>query len=367
VKKSSYAVLILSVIVLCVISLSATASAKTVWKMTTVWTPGILNAEADKHFANLVNELSGEEFEIKFFDGGSIVPAMQLFDSVKSGTVQIGSDWPGYWAGKNSAFELLGTCPMGLTNIDYLIWYYQGGGKELYDEIYGKFGMKYFLHFVTPMESGIRSNKPINKLEDLKGMKIRMAGRVLGEVLKTVGAAQVPIAGGEVYQALEKGVIDAAEFSAPSVDYALSLYEVTKYWATPGWHQPASMQGLMINKKAWDSLPKKYQRIIKTAAAETRFWMFSMLEYKCYDATKQFVDKGITITRYDESTMEKLQTLVNNAIIKYSQENPIYAKVAYSQFKFLKDSVHWRNVSSPYSYGRNPIIPDLNILKKELK
>lgn len=239
-----------------------------------------MNAEADKYFANLVNQLSGEEFEIKFFDGESIVPAMQLFDAVKSGTFQVGSDCPGYWAGKNSAFELLGTCPMGLTSVDYMIWYYEGGGKELYDEIYGTNGMKYIMHFVTPMESGIRSNKPINKLEDLKGMKIRMAGRILGEVLKSLGAAQVPIAGGEVYQALEKGIIDAAEFSAPSVDYALSFFEVTKFWATPGWHQPASMQGLMINKKAWDSLPKKFQVIIETAAASTRLWMYSFSEWR---------------------------------------------------------------------------------------
>jgi TRAP-type mannitol/chloroaromatic compound transport system substrate-binding protein len=255
---------------------------------------------------------------------------------------------------------------MGLTSIDYLIWYYQGGGKELYNEIYGQFDMVYFLHFVTPMESGIRSNKPIKTLNDLKGMKIRMAGRILGDVLKEAGAAQVPIAGGEVYQALEKGIIDAAEFSAPSVDYGLSLYEVTKYWATPGWHQPASMQGVMINKKAWDSLPDHLKQVVQTAAEATRFWMYSMLEYKCYEATKAFVDKGTTITRYTDEDLDKLQTLVNDAILKYSEENPLYAKVAYSQFKFLEDSKYWRQVSSPYTYGHNPKLPNLNDLKKAI-
>ena len=123
----------------------------------------------------------------------------------------------------------------------------------------------------------------------------------------------------------------------------------------------------MINKKAWDSLPAHLQTVIKTAAEATMSWMFSFLEYESYFATKKFIDKGIKITRLDDASMEKLQKMVNRLMLKYSQQNPLYAKVAYSQLKFLQDSAKWRETSSPFSYGRNPKLPDLQAIKDCIK
>ncbi|MBU2645119.1 TRAP transporter substrate-binding protein DctP [bacterium] len=337
------------------------------WKMTTTWPAGIILIEADRHFYKLVNELSNGEIKIKFFDGGTLISSAQLFDSVSDGVVQAGGNWPSYWAGKDTAFDLLGSCALGMTHIDYMIWYYRGGGYELYQEVYGKFGMVFFPVMVTPMESGIRGHKPIYTLEDFKGLKVRVSGRMQGELLKKIGASQINLAGGEVYQALEKGVIDAGEFGAPSIDWMMGFQEVTEYWAVPGWHQPTSVNGVMINKKAWDALSPRLQTMVRTAAEATMSWMFSFLEYESYSATKKFIDKGIKITRLDDASLAKLQDMAQELILKYSAENPLYAKIAYSQMKFLQDSAKWREVSSPFTYGRNVPVPLIDDVKKYLK
>ncbi len=341
------------------------AAAKTLrWRMGTTWTPSIALIEADKHFCQIVEELTGGEFKIKLYSAGELVPAFELFDAVSKGTLEAGGDWPNYWTGKNSAFDLLGSYPMGLNPIDYMVWIYQGGGLELYQEVYGKYGVYYLPHSVTPMESGVRGHKPIESLEDYKGLKIRMSGQTQGKLLQELGAAQTMLAGGEVYQALDKGVIDAAEFSSPVIDWGMGFAEVTEYWATPGWHQPASLLGVMINKKVWDELPDQYKTVLKHAAMANMLWSFTWFEYSCIDATQKFIDKGIKITRLKDEDLEKIDSMVDKYMVESAQENPLFAKVAYSQMKFLRDISQWRSIATPFTYGRNPsTLPDMEAIK----
>ena len=350
------------------LSSSAVAADKVIrWKYTTTWTPSIQLIEADKHFIQLVESLAGDRIKMKFFEGGSLVPPFQVFEAVANGTVEAGGDWPNYWSGKDTAFDLLGSYPYGLTPIDYMVWIYQGGGFELYQEVYGKFGMVYLPHGVTPMESGVRSNKPINSIADYKGLKIRMSGRTQGMLLKDVGASQVNMAGGEIYQALEKGVLDAAEFNTPTVDWMMGFGEVTKYWASPGWHQPASLVGVMINKKSWDALPDDLKEVFKIAAMANFAWSFTFYEYGSIDGTQKFIDKGTEITRLSDEDLAKLQKLANQHTLDSCKDNPLFAKVAYSQFKFLKDISQWRAIATPFTYGRNPELPDLEAMKQYVK
>ena len=357
--------LICTIAICTVLAFGATSFAadKIRWKYTTTWTPSIQLIEADKHFVELVNKLAGDKIDIKFFEGGSLVPPFETFGAVASGTVQAGGDWPNYWSGKNTAFDLLGSYPYGLTPIDYMVWIFQGGGLELYQEVYGKFGLMYLPHGVTPMESGVRGNKPINTIDDYKGLKIRMSGRTQGLILKDIGASQVNMAGGEIYQALQKGVLDAAEFNTPNVDWGMGFGEVTKYWASPGWHQPASLLGVMINKKAWDDLGPELQEVFKIAAMANFTWSFSFYAYGCIDGTKKFLDNGTTITRLKDEDLAKLQEFANKHTLESAKENPLFAKVAYSQMKFLKDFKDWRSIANPFSFGRNPELPDLEAIK----
>lgn len=343
----------------------ASAAAKTIrWRMGTTWTPAILLIEADRHFCKLVKELSGGQLQIKLFSAGELVPAFELFDAVDKATLEAGGDWPNYWAGKNTAFDLLGSYPMGLTPIDYAVWIYQGGGLELYNETYGKFNLVYFPHSVTPMESGVRGHKPIKTAADYKGLKIRMSGRTQGKILKELGASQVMLAGGEIYQALQRGTIDAGEFCSPSIDWGMGFAEVTEYWASPGWHQTASVLGVMINKDKWNALSDHLKTVIKTAAMANFLWSYTYFEYGCIADTERFLNKGIKLTRLDDASLESIQKLANKFTLESARENPLFAKIAYSQIKFLKGIAHWRTIATPFTYGRNPVLPDLEKLKE---
>lgn len=337
------------------------------WKMTTTWTPNMMHIEGDRFFVKTVNELARGKLEIKFFEGGSLVPPFEVFDSVASGTVQAGGDWPGYWAGKEWAFDPLGGVSLVLSPVDFLVWIWQAGGFELYQEVYGKFGLVYLPTVILPMESGIRSNKPINSLADLKGMKVRAAGRVAGAILKQIGAAHVMLAGGEVYQALEKGVIDAAEMSMPQTDWGLGLQEVTKYWCVPNWVNTGNPLGVMVNKKAWDKLPDHLKTTLRTAALATCAWSFTFYEHGAIGGTKKFVDAGIKVTRLSNDDLKTLRKIAQKKILETCEGHPLFAKVIHSQYTFLKDVSKWRAFSSPFSYGENYELPDLDAIKAHIK
>jgi len=243
---------------------------------------------------------------------------------------------------------------MGLTPVDYLVWYYNGGGQAIYDEAYGKFGMVYLVTGVTPMECGIRSTKPVKSLEDIKGMKIRMSGQTQGKLLKDLGAAQIAMSGQEIYQALQKGVIDAAEFCSPSCDWGMGFAEVTKYWAVPGWHQPASVMGVMINQKVWDSLDKDLQEDIRYAAKAASMEFFCKQYFDAIEYTQKFIDKGTQISRYDDAVLDRILKLTNKHTEETAKNNPLFKKSMQSQMKFKKDFAKWRSMEAPFTFGFNP-------------
>lgn len=345
--------------------ISTAVSAKTLrWRMGTTWTPSIDLIEADRHFVETVNALSGGELKIKLYSAGELVPAFELFDAVASGTLQAGGDWPNYWSGKSRAFDALGSYPMGLTAIDYAVWIYQYGGLEYYQKVYGKHGLYYLPHAVTPMESGVRSNKPIKSLEDYKGLKIRMSGKTQGQLLEKLGAAQTMLSGGEIYQALGKGVIDGAEFSSPSNDWGMGFNEVTKYWVTPGWHQPASVLGVMINKKTWNNLSDQQKNLLKNAAMANFIWSYTYFQKGAVEATDKFIEDGTNITRLSDEELQEIQELTNKLTIETAEKDPLFAEVIFAQYKYLEKMSKWRGLSQPFTFGRNIEMPDMEKLEK---
>lgn len=338
------------------------------WKMSTYWPPVYQLIEGDKHFVKLVHQIAGDKIQIKWYPANSIVPGKQLFEAVAKGTLQMAGEYPGYWAGKDTAFNLIASYPSGLTSADYMNWIWQGGGFDLIQEVYGKFGIFYLPHSVTPMESGVRSNKPINSLGDFKGLKIRMSGQTQGKILKDIGAAQVSISSSEVYQALQKGVLDAAESCTPSMDWGLGYGEITKYWCGPGWHQPASVLGVMVNKKAWDGLPEDLKTKLIIATMANTLWAYTFYDYSAIEGTQKFLDKGIKITRLSDEDLRKLNEIANKHTLESCKKNPLFAKVAYSQYKYLKDISKWRKIGHPYHYGPDPaLLPDLDAIKACIK
>jgi TRAP-type mannitol/chloroaromatic compound transport system substrate-binding protein len=328
------------------------------WRMASVWAEGSIQYEHDKNFVDTINTLSNGRLNIKLHSVGELAQANQVLDLVSGGTVEMGGDWPNYWSGKNTAFELLGSQAMGLTNWDYFLWINEGGGSDAYNEIYGKFNTVYFPHTISGMESGIRSNKPVETLEDLKGMKIRMAGLIQSELITQLGATPVTLATQEIYEALQRGVIDASEYSSPYSDEVTKMYEVTKYWLTPGWHQTSSVYGSMINQEAWESLPEDLQNVIEKASKITQTQNSAEYAYKDAEAAQRMVNEyGIETTALSEDEIERLRDMTNAIVEKLAGENPDFDKVLNSQLDFLKMYAPYRDLQGEWGFGNNMKVP----------
>jgi TRAP-type mannitol/chloroaromatic compound transport system substrate-binding protein len=340
------------------------ASAQQTWTMTTTWPSSLALIEIDRKFVEYANQLVGDELRIEFHDGGTLVPGFEVFDAVSSGTIEASGDWPGYWAGRDPAFNPLGTHASLFNAIDYVNWIQQWGGFDIYQEVYGRFGMVYLPYGVTNNESGFRTNTPIRTVEDLQGLRLRVSGIEQGRLLERLGGSQVSMAGGELYQAAERGVIDGFEFSTPDVDWGAGFHEVTNYWATPGWHQSASMFGVMINQSAWDALSEETQQRLRIAADAAMLWSLSNTERAANEAYENFQD-AVEITRMDDETLAMIQDLANEVIEEVACENPSSARVYASQIEYLQNYSSWRDASAPFNLGRTPeSMPDLERIRE---
>ncbi len=333
-------------------------------QMTSTWPPGINIIDADNHFVDLVNRLGEGTVQIEFFPGESLVPSTQVFDAVQTGSIQASGDWPGYWAGTDTAFSLIGSFPMLFTTQDYLLWINNWGGAELYDEVYGKYNIKYIPFAILGTESGLRSTVPIASLDELEGKRVRMSGRPQGAILREYDAAQVMLPGSDVYQSLERNVIDAAEFSMPSTDLGMGFAEVTEHNMSPGWHQPASTTGVMINIDTWNGLSDRAKLIFETAAAATISWSIGHYEKSSTEAVARFDEMGTAVHRLDSEDMAELQSLSNRILVDEACLNPLFAKVAISQLEYLQDYSAWREMQGEFAMGRNIAdFPDIEAIR----
>ncbi|WP_375262293.1 TRAP transporter substrate-binding protein DctP [Palleronia sp.] len=342
--------------------LGAAAEAQETWTMTSTWPSSLELIEFDRHFVDLVNKLAGDELTIDFYEGGSLVPAGEVFGAVQSGTVQAGADWPGYWAGRDAAFTPLATTPALFNAVDYVNWIQEWGGQEFYDQTYGEYGMVYLPYGVTNNESGFHTNKSMTTLEDLQGMRLRVSGNEQGRILERLGGSQVSMAGGEVYQALERGVIDGGEFSTPNVDWSAGFQQVTSHWSTPGWHQSASVFGVMINKQAWDALSEETQEKLRIAADATMLWSLAFTEKRATEAYSDW-EEAVTIERYTDEALDEVQTIANEVIVEVSCESPSAGAVYLSMVQYLENYAQWREASAPYNLGRTPDGPSVEDLQ----
>lgn len=350
--KRAVGILLITVITGLLFTVSAIA-APIEWKMVTNWSPSINLWESDQNFCNIVNKLSGGKLHIKLFKAGELVPSAGVFDAVSQGRADCGGDWSSYWAGKNMAFEFGASFPMGMAPNDYMNWYYYGGGKEIYNWLYGKSNMVYFLNVVTPMESGMRTNVPIKTLADFKGKKLRMAGKAAGYILQKLGAAQMMTAGGEIYQALQLKTIDGAEFCSPSIDWGMGFAEVTKYNITPGWHQPASALGVMINKKSWDALTPELKYVIEIAAQANMSQMSAYYDHLNVESLKKFEQAGTTVYKLSDADLRTIEKYAWEWVEQQAAKSPDYKKVAQSYFQYMKDYAKIRSYNEPFGHGRN--------------
>jgi len=319
-----------------------TSDEKIRWKMVMPWSKGLLFYDIAVHFADSVRLASAGRLDIKPFSAGELVPAMQSFDAVSQGAAQVGHDWPGYWKGKDEAFVAFASVPFGLDAEGYNIWLYERGGLEMMQEIYGKFNLFALPGGQCGQEMGLFSNIKATKMEDFKGMRLRTPGWFM-DIMNNLGASVTPLPGGEVYLALERGVIDAAEFSSPAINYPMGFDEITKYVIEPGVHQPGIQCGLFFNQDAYNKLPEDLKWIIDICAKETQLWSYNWINNLNAKAIRLF-KKNVEFVEMDEATRIEFRKTTKTYIDSLKAKYPDVKKVMDSQEAFTEDYADWRKV-----------------------
>jgi len=326
---------------------SAVDTSKTYnWKMVTTWPPGFpVLQEGAERFSDNIKAMSNGRLNIKVYAGGELIPALQTFDAVSQGTVEMGHGSAYYWAGKVPEAQFFSTVPFGMTARGMNAWLYDGGGLELWREVYKPFHVIPFPLGNTGVQMGGWFNKEINSLDDIKGLKMRIPG-LGGKVFAKAGGNPVLLAGSEVYTALERNTIDATEWIGPFHDQRLGLYRAAEHYYYPGWHEPGTVLELTVNQRAWDSLPADLQAIVNNAAMAENVRMLSEMEQKNLSALQELKDRdGIQIHRFPDDVLATLKTLTDETLIEEAEKNPEFKRVyqAYQAFRLQNDV--WSDIS----------------------
>lgn len=316
------------------------------WKMVTTWPANFpIFQEGAERFADDVRQMSNGRLDVQVYAGGELVPALQVFDAVSEGTIEMGHGSPYYWAGKVPEAQFFSSVPFGMTAKGMNAWLYNAGGLELWQEIYKPFNLIAFPMGNTGVQMGGWFNKQINSLEDIKGLRMRIPG-LGGKVFKKAGGNPVLMAGGEIYTALERGTIDATEWVAPFHDMRLGLNRAAKYYYYPGWHEPGTVFELMINNAKWSLLPEDLQKIVEVAAAATSEWIYAQMEFHNQQALVELKTKqNVQILEFPEEVLMELRRLTRETLDEEAAANPEFKRV-YDAYEGFRDSYEsWDELS----------------------
>jgi TRAP-type mannitol/chloroaromatic compound transport system substrate-binding protein len=287
---------------------------------------------------------TGGKFQIQVFAAGEIVPGLQVLDAVQAGTVECCHTAVYYFVGKDPTFAFECALPFGLNYRQNTAWFEQGGGRELMNEFYKDYNCLGITCGNTGAQMGGWYRKEIKSVEDLKGLKMRIGGYA-GQVISRLGAVPQQIAGGDIYPALEKGTIDAAEWIGPYDDEKLGFNKVAKYYYYPGWWEGGPQLTLLVNLKAWEALPKEYQAILNSACMEAHVKMMAKYDAQNPAALKKLVGGGAVLRPFPKDVMEACYKSAQELYAETAAKNPKFKKVYDSWEKFRKDQILWFRVA----------------------
>ncbi len=320
------------------------------WKMVTTWPPNFpVFQEGIVQMAKDVETMSNGRLKIQVFAGGELIPALQTFDAVSQGTVEMGHGSAYYWAGKIPEAQFMSSVPFGMTTKGMNAWLYFGGGLELWRKIYKHFNVIPFPAGNTGVQMGGWFNKKINSIDDLKGLKMRIPG-IGGKVLAKAGGTPILLAGGEVYTALERGIIDATEWVGPFHDQRLGLNRAAKYYYYPGWHEPGTSFELIVNTEAWAKLPADLQKIVEIATYSVNQRIYSEMEVRNIEALQEIEDK-VEILAFPAEVLNEFKRLTQISLDEEAEKNPEFKKVYNAYKKFQQDNSAWSTISTD-AYGK---------------
>jgi TRAP-type mannitol/chloroaromatic compound transport system substrate-binding protein len=315
------------------------------WRMATSWPKSLdtIFGGADT-LCQRVLAMTDGRFEITPFAAGEIVPALQVFDAVQGGTVECGHTAGYYYIGKHPAFGFGTSVPFGLTAQQQNAWLHQAGGLDALRKIYSDFNMLNFPAGNTGAQMGGWFKREVRSVSDLNGLKMRIPG-LGGKVMAQLGVNVQVLPGGEIYLALDRGAIDAAEWVGPYDDEKLGLHKAAKYYYYPGWWEPGPTLEAQVNKTAWAKLPQEYQEIFTTAAYEANLTMLAQYDARNRLALARLVAGGTQLTTYSTEILQAAQ----KAAFALYEENAIQNsgfKQIYSEWKtFRKQIYDWNKIN----------------------
>lgn len=294
------------------------------------------------YVSDTLNRATNSRIAFNIFEPGMLIPAFSITEGVKSKKIDAGYTWLGYDQGKIPATPLLSAVPFGMEPWEFTAWYYEDEGQVLTQEIYHPHNVHPILCGVIGPETAGWFREPIETLDDFDGLKIRFAG-LGGRVLQELGASVTMIPGGEIFQALEKGAIDATEFSLPVVDEMLGFDRVAKFNYFPGWHQTFTAAHLVVNLDTWEALPASDQVMIEMACTAGVIRNLSRAEALQGSVMQGFAEKGVTPAKFSLEILKELETITAQVLQQEADKDPDFARIWASQKAFQKTYQHWKS------------------------
>src|SRR6266700_5690387 len=295
-------------------------------------------------FAKAVAEATDNRFQIQTFAAGEIVPGLQALDAVSNGTVEMAHTSSYYYVGKDPTFAFGTAVPFGLNSRMQNAWQFFGGAMDLLNEFYKKYNVYGFPCGNKGCQMGGWFRKEIKDPADFNGLKFRIGGYA-GRVLQKLGAVPQQIAGGDLYPALEKGTIDAAEWVGPYDDEKLGFYKVAKYYYTPGWWEGQAQLSAYVNLGQWQQLPKSYQAIVLVASHETWGWVLGKYDAGNPAALRRLIANGTQFRPFPQEVLEDCYKAANEVYADLSKTNPLFKKLLDSVVPFRGESSIWMQVA----------------------
>ncbi|MGQ9368006.1 TRAP transporter substrate-binding protein [Azospirillum sp. ST 5-10] len=296
-------------------------------------------------WAERVALMTGNKVAIKVHGAGELVPPFEVFGAVSTGAIPMGFDWIGYWADKIPVANLVGSMPFGPDPELFLGWMFQGGGLEIIQKAYDPFNVKVIpCHLVVP-EAGGWFNREIKSVEDLKGLNMRIAG--LGaKAMARLGANTQLIPAGEIYVSLERGRIEAVEFSAPQLDAGFGFQKIAKRYYFPGWHQPASWDSIIVNMDVWKELGADTQKIfVEACQANITYNMYDQLGAQI-DALEKIEAAGVTVERFPEPVLAALRKASDEVLEEEAGKDPLFKEALASMRAYMKRVGRWQDLQA---------------------
>ncbi len=299
---------------------------------------------AAETFAKAVKEGSGGKFEISVHQGGELVPAFGVVDAIQNGTVEAAHTAPYYFYGKDETFAIDCAIPFGMNARQMTAWMYEGNGLKLTRDFYAKYNIVNFPCGNTGAQMGGWYRKEIKTLDDLKGLKMRISNQA-GAVLAKLGLVPQTIPGGEIYTALEKGTIDAAEWVGPYDDEKLGFNKVAKYYYSPAWWEGGPQLSLYVNSKAWSALTPEYQALVTSAASHAHVHTLARYDAANPAALKRLLGSGTQLRRIPRPIMDAAYRTANELYAELNAKNANWKKVYEDYLKFRNESIQWFGVA----------------------